>query len=81
MPGCEPDLGFNGTCQTAAKGCLSPKAAAAKSEKEGPKCNFKLNKCGSNFDAYLKANPAMNKWTELNPHMATKERIKLQSID
>ena len=77
----EPELGFNSTCQTAAKGWLSPKAVAAKAEKEGPKCNFKLQKYGCSFDAYLEANPPLKKWAELNPEMAAKERIKLQSID
>ena len=77
----EPELGFNSTCQTAAKGWVSPKAAAAKAKKEGPKCNFKLKKYGCSFDAYLEANPGMKKWAELNPEMAAKERIKLKSID
>lgn len=77
----EPELGFNNTCQTAEKSWLSPKAEAEKAEKEGPQCNFKLKKYGCSFDAYLEANPGMKKWAELNPEMAFKERIKLQSID
>ena len=80
-PDGEPELGFNSTCQTAEKGWLSPKAAAAKAEKEGPKCDFKLKKYGCSFDAYLEANPGMKKWTDLNPDMAAKERLRLQSVD
>ena len=41
----------------------------------------KLEKYGCSFDAYLEANPSKKKWAELNPEMANKERIKLQSID
>ena len=77
----EPELGFNNTCQTAIKGWLSPKADAERAKKEGPKCNFKLQKYGCSFDKYLEANLGMKKWSELNPDMAAKERIKLQSID
>jgi hypothetical protein len=46
-----------------------------------PSCNFKLQKHECSFNAYLEANPAMKKWAELNPEMADKERIRLQSID
>ena len=77
----EPTRGFTNTCQTASDDWLNPAAAAAKAEKEGPKCNFKIKKYGCSFDAYLEANPGMKKWAELNPDMAAKERIKLQSID
>ena len=77
----EPEIGYNSTCQKAPAGWESPSAKAAREEREGPQCNFKLKKYGCTYDAYLEANPAMKKWAELNPEMATKERIKLQSID
>jgi hypothetical protein len=33
------------------------------------------------YNAHLDANPDMKKWVELNPDMAAKERVKLQSVD
>jgi len=77
----EPKLGFNNTCQTSAKDWLSPEATAIKIEIEGPKCDFKLKAYDCSYDAYLVANPAMKQWAVLNPAMAEKERIRLQSID
>ena len=77
----EPELGFNSTCQTASSDWISPAEAEEKAKREGPQCNFKLKKYGCSYDTYLEANPSMKKWAELNPEMATKERIKLQSID
>jgi len=77
----EPRIGFNSTCQTAEKDWMSPSEEAAIKEKEGPKCNFKLKQYDCSFDRYLEANPSLKKWAELNPEMADKERIKLQSID
>lgn len=44
-------------------------------------CDFKLKEYECSFNAYLDANPTMKQWAELNPEMADKERIKLQSID
>ena len=60
---------------------MSPSEEAAIKEKEGPKCDFKLKQYDCSFDRYLEANPSLKKWAELNPEMADKERIKLQSID
>ena len=80
-PDGEPKLGFNNTCQTAAENWLPPAQAAAKAEREGPKCNFKLKKYDCSYDSYLEANPSMKQWAELNPDMAAKERIRLQSVD
>ena len=77
----EPEVGYNSTCQKAPTGWESPSAKAAREKREGPKCDFKLQKYGCSFDTYLEANPGMKKWAELNPDMAAKERIKLQSID
>ena len=74
-PPVEPDIGWNSSCETA------PDNWKELEEAKKPRCNFKLEKYGCSFDAYLEANPAMKKWAELNPEMATKERIKLQSID
>ena len=80
-PSGEPEVGYNSTCQKAPAGWESPSAKAAREKREGPKCDFKLQKYGCSFDRYLEANPGMKKWAELNPDMAAKERIKLQSID
>lgn len=77
----EPEIGWNSTCEKPPVGWESPSAKAAREKREGPKCDFKLQKYGCSFDAYLEANPGMKKWAELNPDMAAKERIKLQSID
>ena len=80
-PSGEPQLGFNNTCQSATKDWLPPAEAAAKAEREGPRCDFKLKKYGCSYDSYLDANPAMKKWAELNPGMSAKERVRLQSVD
>ena len=77
----EPKLGFNSTCQTAADDWLTPTQEAAKAEREGPKCDFKLKAYDCSFSAYLDANPSMKQWAELNPSMAEKERARLGSID
>ena len=80
-PSGEPKLGFNSTCQTAAKDWLSPAATAIEIEREGPKCDFKLKAYDCSYSKYLVANPAMKEWAELNPEMASKERLRLQSVD
>ncbi len=77
----EPQIGYNSTCQKAPAGWESPSEKAAREEREGPKCDFKLKAYGCSYDAYLVANPAIKQWAELNPGMASKERIRLQSID
>ena len=77
----EPQIGYNSTCQKAPAGWESPSAKAAREEREGPRCDFKLKAYDCSYDAYLVANPAMKQWAELNPAMAEKERIRLQSID
>ena len=77
-PGCppiKPEIGWNSSCETA------PDNWSELEEAKQPDCNFKLHKYDCSFNAYLDANPAMKKWAELNPEMANKERIKLQSID
>ena len=81
MPPCEPGIGYNSTYQKQPSGWESPAAKAAREEKEGPKCNFKLKAYDCSYNTYLEANPSMKKWAELNPAMATKERVKLQSVD
>ena len=77
----EPHIGYNSTCQKPPSGWESPTAKEAREKREGPKCDFKLKAYECSYDAYLFANPAMKKWAELNPDMATKERLKLQSVD
>lgn len=77
----EPQIGYNSTCQKLPSGWESPTAKEAREKREGPKCDFKLKAYECSYDAYLFANPAMKKWAELNPDMATKERLKLQSVD
>lgn len=74
----EPQLGFNSTCQTAPKDWAT---SQSKAKEEGPKCDFKLKAYNCSYSAYLDANPGMKKWAELNPEMAAKERLKLQSVD
>lgn len=76
-----PKVGWTSTCNYAPSDWESPSAKAAREKREGPKCNFKLQKYDCSYDTYLEANPAMKKWAELNPDMAAKERLKLQSID
>ena len=76
----EPKLGFNSTCQTATGDWLTPAQKAAKAEREGPKCDFKLKAYDCSYNTYLDANPAMKQWAELNPEMAAKERARLQSV-
>ena len=77
----EPQIGYNSTCRKAPDGWESPSEKAARREREGPKCDFKLKAYDCSYDAYLVANPAMKQWSELNPAMAEQERARLQSID
>ena len=77
----EPEIGYNSTCQTAPRGWKTPSQKAERDEKQSPKCDFKLKAYKCSFNAYLDANPAMKKWAELNPELAQKERVKLQSVD
>jgi len=77
----EPQRGYSNTCQTAIKSFEAPAAKALREEKEGPRCDFKLKAYKCSFNAYLDANPGLKKWAELNPELANKERIKLQSVD
>ena len=74
-------LGYNSTCDHVPIGWESPSAEAERKKREGPKCDFKLRKYDCSYEAYLDANPGMKRWAELNPEMATKERLKLKSID
>ena len=80
-PAGEIEIGYNSTCDKPPLGWESPAAKAAREEKEGPKCDFKLKAYKCSYNAYLDANPGMKKWAELNPEMAAKERVKLQSVD
>ena len=77
----EPETGYNSTCQKPPSGWESPAAKAIRKEKEGPKCNFKLKAYNCSYNTYLEANPSMKTWAYLNPDMAAKERVKLQSVD
>ena len=70
-----PDIGWNNSCETV------PENWKELEEAKGPKCNFMLHKYECDYDTYLDANPSMKKWAELNPSMAEKERIRLQSVD
>ena len=74
-PEVEPDIGWNSSCETA------PANWKELEEAKKPKCNFKLQKYECSYNTYLEANPSMKKWAELNPDMAAKERVKLQSVD
>ena len=77
----EPTKGFTSTCQTASDNWLNPEAVAAEAKREGPKCDFRLEAYDCSYDSYLVANPAIKQWAELNPGMAEKERMRLQSVD
>ena len=74
-PPISPEIGWNNSCETA------PENWKELEEAKGPKCNFKLHKYDCNYDSYLDANPSMKQWAELNPAMAEKERMRLQSVD
>jgi len=83
-PNCPPGqlrVGFNSTCDYSPSDWKSPGAGAASAQEKASECNSKLVDYGCSYDAYLDANPSMKEWAELNPEMADKERIKLQSID
>ena len=77
----EPVIGWNSTCEKPPVGWERPSAKAAREKREGPKCDFKLQKYDCSYDKYLDANLGMKKWAELNPEMAAKERARLGSID
>lgn len=77
----EPRVGYNNTCQTAAEDWLSPKASVEKVKRDGPKCDFKLKAYNCSYNAYLDANPGMKRWAEINPELAAKERVRMQSLD
>lgn len=77
----EPQIGYNSTCQKPPVGWESPADKAARQQSIRSKCDFKLKAYDCSFSAYLDANPSMKKWAELNPEMAAKERIRLQSVD
>ena len=74
-PEIEPDVGWNSSCETA------PANWKELEEAKKPRCNFKLQKYDCSYSTYLEANPSMQKWADLNPAMAAKERVKLQSVD
>ena len=80
-PSGEPAIGYNSTCQKPPAGWESPSEKEARERREGPKCDFKLKAYNCSYEAYLNANPAMKQWAELNPGMAAKERVRLQSVD
>ena len=74
-PAGEPKIGFNNTCDT------QTEVKFSKEEIKRNQCDFKLKTYDCSYDAYLVANPAIKQWAELNPAMAEKERIRLQSVD
>ena len=76
-----PRVGWTSTCNYAPSNWETPAEKAAREKREGPKCDFKLKAYGCSYDAYLVATPAMKQWAELNPAMASQERLRLQSID
>ena len=80
-PDGEPRLGYNSTCQKPPAGWESPSAKATREKREGPQCDFKLKAYKCSYNTYLDANPSMKQWAELNPDIANKERIRLQSVD
>ena len=80
-PAGQIEIGYNSTCDKPPAGWESPAAKAAREEREGPRCDFKLKAYNCSYDAYLDANPGMKKWAELNPELSKNERIKLMSID
>ncbi len=51
------------------------------SETTNSNCGIVLRNYDCSYDKYLEANPTMKKWSELNPELATKERIRLKSVD
>ena len=77
----EPQIGYNSTCDKPPIGWESPSEIKARKALERSRCDFKLQKYDCSYDAYLDANPGMKKWAELNPGMASKERLRLQSVD
>lgn len=77
----EPPVGYNSTCQKPPLGWESPSEKAEREEKDVPKCDFKLRPYDCSYNTYLEANPSMKEWAELNPEMASKERLRLQSVD
>ena len=78
-PPVAPKMGWNNSCEQVPPNWQE--LEAAKKAADGPKCDFKLKAYKCSFNAYLDANPAMKKWAELNPELAQKERVKLQSVD
>lgn len=44
-------------------------------------CNRKIRSHGCSYSAYLDANPSMKAWANANPDLASKEKIRLRSID
>ncbi|WP_156797937.1 hypothetical protein [Synechococcus sp. CB0205] len=75
-PPVEPTIGWNSSCETAPKNWRQIEAEKAEAIK--PKCDSRLHKYNCNYEAYLDANPAMQKWAELNPELSAKEQVKLE---
>lgn len=71
-PSVAPKLGWNSSCEHAAKNWREVEAEAKR-----PKCHAKLVPFQCNWQAYLDVNPATKAWAEANPAMAEQERIKL----
>jgi len=80
----EPQIGWNSTCEKPPANWVSPSikaAETARKKKQEPNCDFKLKAYSCSYEKYLDNNPAMKQWAELNPEMAEKERLRLQSVD
>ena len=75
-PSVEPKIGWNSSCEHAAKNWRAVEAEANK-----PKCAEKLQPYECSYSFYLEANPGMKQWAELNPKMAAKERARHKSVD
>ena len=85
-PSGEPEIGWNSTCEKPPSdsnwAIQSIKAAEAdRKMKQEPNCDFKLKAYSCSYEKYLDNNPTMKQWAELNPEMAEKERLRLQSVD
>ena len=73
-PSVGPKIGWKSSCEHAAKNWRAVEAEAKR-----PKCADKLQPYECSYSSYLDANPGMKQWAELNPAMAEKERLRLES--
>lgn len=81
-PNIEPKFGSLNSCGLESQFKeLEAKKSEAVRQKLLSSCDFKIREYACSYNAYLDANPAMQEWAELNPEMAAKERVRLQSVD